>query len=82
MPRFSQIDEAVLKLTMLPRAPDCIFTSKDVESIIEETGMDKEVIQHWARHLRWKMNLDKLPGSMSIEEFLKATPDSLSDKVT
>lgn len=82
MPRFTQADEAFLKRTMLPRAPACFFTPDDVELIVKETGKDKEHIQHWARQLRWKAGMNKLPGSMSIEEFLKASAESLHEKVT
>jgi predicted NUDIX family phosphoesterase len=81
MPRFTQADEAFLKRTMLPRAPDYLFKPEDVELIMKETGKDKEHIHHWARQLRWKAGMNKLPGSMSIEEFLKASAESLDEKV-
>jgi hypothetical protein len=82
MPRFSLADEAFLKRTMLPRAPACFYTPEDVEFIKKETGIEKEIIQHWAYNLRWKMGIDKLPDGMDIVEFLKASPESLDGKVT
>ena len=81
MPRFSQSDDAFLKRAMLPRAPGCVFTPEDVELCVQNTGHDKEVIQYWARQLRWKMNSNKLPGGLDIEEYLRASPESISDKV-
>ena len=66
---------------MLPRAPACFYTPEDMEVIKKETGMEKEIIQHWAANLRWKMGIDKLPGGMDIVEFLKASPESLEGKV-
>jgi hypothetical protein len=82
MPRFTQADEAFLKRTMLPRAPDYFFTPEDVELIEKETGKDTKVIQHWAANLRWKVSANMLPAGMSTEEFLKASPESLHEKVT
>ena len=82
MPRFCHADEAFLKRTMLPRAPACFFTPEDVELIVKETRMEKGVVQHWAYNLRWKSaNFNKLPGDMSIEEYLKASSESLDGKV-
>ncbi len=81
MPRFSHADDAFLKRTMLPRAPGCVFTTEDVELCVKETGHDKETVQHWAANLRWKVSTNSLPGRVSVEEYLKASPESLSDKV-
>ena len=81
MPRFPQVDEAFLKKTMLPRAPACFYTPEDVEFIMKERKMEKEVIQHYAANLRWRASIKKLPHGMSIEEFLKASPESLDGKV-
>jgi hypothetical protein len=81
MPRFSQADDAFLKRTMLPRAPACFYTPEDVELIRKETGKDKEVIEHWAYNLRWRMGINKLPNGMDVEEFLKASEESLDGKV-
>jgi hypothetical protein len=81
MPRFTQAHVAFLKRTMLPRAPACFFTSEDVELIKKETGIDKEPIQHWAANLRWRMSINKLPDGLNVEEFLKASQESLDEKV-
>lgn len=43
--------------------------------------MDQAVIQHWACHFRWKLRSNLLPGGMTAEEFLKASPESLDEKV-
>ena len=82
MPKFSQADEAFLKRTMLPRAPDYFFKPEDVEFIMKDNGMEKKVIKSWEKRLRWRISINSLPGGMSIEEFLKASPESLDDKVT
>ena len=82
MPRFPHTDEAFLKRTMLPRAPACFFTKEDVELIVKETGIEESRIQHWATNLRWRMSINGLPGSMGVEEFLKTSSESLSEKVT
>ena len=66
---------------MLPRAPACFYTPEDVELIMTERKMDKTVILHYAANLRWKMNMNKLPPGMNIDEFLKASPESLDGKV-
>jgi len=81
MPKFSQADEAFLKRTMLPRAPACFFTAEDVELVVKETGMQKEVILHWAANLRWKKSSSGLIGNMNVNEFLKASAESLNGKV-
>jgi hypothetical protein len=81
MPRFTQADEAFLKRTILPRAPDYFYRPEDIELIMKETRNEKEHIQHWARQLRWKASINKLTGGMSIQEFLKASPEALSEKV-
>ena len=81
MPRFSQSDDAFLKRAMLPRAPGCVFTPEDVELCVRETGHDKETVQYWARQLRWKMSTNKLPSGLNIEEYLKASSGSISEKV-
>ena len=81
MPRFTQDVETLLKRIMFDRLPTCVFTSDDIELVMKDTGVDREAIQHWARQLRWKMSSSMLPGNMSVEEFLKSSPESLSDKV-
>ena len=81
MPRFSQSDDAFLKRAMLPRAPGCVFTPEDVDFIAKETELDKETILHWAANLRWRASTNALPGRMSVEEYLKASPESPEGKV-
>lgn len=81
MPRFTLADEALLKRTMLPRGPDYFYKPEDIEFIMKESKHEKEHIQHWARQLRWKASINKLPGSMNMEEFLKAPQESLDEKV-
>jgi len=66
---------------MLPRGPDYHYTPEDIEFIKKETMMDQAVIQHWARQFRWKLGSNLLPGGMTAEEFLKASPESLDEKV-
>ncbi len=82
MPRFSQADEAVLKQTMLPRAPAYFYTPEDVNLIMKETELEKGAILNWASNMRWKASINSLAGGMSVEEFLKASPESLDNKVT
>jgi hypothetical protein len=81
MPRFTPADEALLKRTMLPRGPDYFYKPEDIEFIMKESHHEKEHIQHWARQLRWKASINKLPGSMNMEEFLKTSQESLEEKV-
>ena len=81
MPKLTRAVDACFKKTMLPRAPACVFTDDDVDSIIAETGMDKKCIQNWACCLRWRMSIKGFPGSMSVEEFLQASDKSLLEKV-
>jgi hypothetical protein len=82
MPRFTQADEAVLRRAMLPRGPDYKYKPEDIEFIKTETGKGKEDIQYWARQFRWKMGINKLPGGLNAEEFLRSSPESSYDKVT
>ena len=82
MPKFSQADDAFLKKTMLPRAPDCVFTPEDVALITKETGMDTTVLQNWAKCLRWRMKNSPFGrGVTSIEDYLKASEEWLAEKV-
>ena len=83
MPRFSQADEAFLKRTMLPRVPACFYTPEDLDLIMKETGMEKGTILHWAANLRWRAGINQLSGSMGlgVEEFLKTSPDVVTEKV-
>ena len=78
MPRFSQADDAFLKRTMLPRAPACFYTPEDVELCMKQTGNDKPAIKNWEKCLRFRMS-HRSPTE--IEEYLKASPESLDGKV-
>jgi predicted RNase H-like nuclease (RuvC/YqgF family) len=59
---------------MLPRAPVCVFTPEDVELCVRETGHDKETIKNWEKCLRFRMFKK---SHAEIEEYLKASPESL-----
>jgi hypothetical protein len=78
MPRFSQSDDAFLKRTMLPRAPACVFTPEDVDLCVKKTGHDKPTIKNWEKCLRFRMSHK---SHAEIEEYLKASPESLEGKV-
>jgi len=67
---------------MLPRGPDYKYKPEDIEFIKTETGKGKEDIQYWARQFRCKMDINKLPGGLNAEEFLRSSPESSYDKVT
>ena len=83
MPKFTQVDTAFLKKTMLPRAPDCYFTPEDVDLINHETGLEPAVILHWASNLRWRLKNNFLGVDMaSVEAYLKASEESLAEKVS
>jgi hypothetical protein len=58
MPRFADVYIVVIKQTMLPRAPDCLFTVEDVFFIVSQTGLDEAQIQQWAKHFRSRVLLD------------------------
>ena len=78
MPRFTQADEAVFKRTMLPRGPDYKYKPEDIDFIQKETMKDQAVIKNWEKCLRFRIS------SLSpedIEEYLKASPESLDGKV-
>jgi len=77
MPNFTNATVSVLKRTILPRAPEYIFTPEDVELVVAETGLRTQQVIHWADTLRWKIK-NHLLGD--IEEFFKACSDS-QDKV-
>ena len=64
---------------MLSRAPEYFFTPEDVELITKETGIDENMIQHWGRSLRWRMDTNLL--GTSIKEYLQASAESLAEKV-
>ena len=82
MPKFTQVDTAFLKKTMLPRAPDCYFTPEDVDLINHETGLEPAVTLHWACNLRWgSKNNGFGAGVASVEAYLKASEESLAENV-
>ena len=80
MPRFSHADDAFLKRTMLPRAPDCHYTQEDIELCMQQTGHDKPTIKNWEKCLRFKFRMSH-KSHAEIEEYLKASPESLDGKV-
>jgi hypothetical protein len=82
MPRFTQDNDIFFRKTMIPRVPEYFFTPEDVELITKETGIDENMIQHWARSLRCKMGKNLLgTGVASIQEYLQASAESLAEKV-
>ena len=77
MPRFSQSVQAVLKQTMLPRAPACFFSEPDIQHITKETGLDPSTIIHWAEKLRWKIKNGMISD---IDSYLNSIDEN--EKVT
>jgi hypothetical protein len=75
---FTQSDIAFLKKTMIPRAPACFFSPDDMELCINQTKNDKPAIKNWEKCLRFRMS-HRSPTE--IEEYLKASPESLDGKV-
>ena len=69
MPRFSNAVLACLKRAMLPRAPAFFFTPQDVELLVEQTGLERSTILHWAENLRWKSKSGLEVGD--VEAFLR-----------
>lgn len=67
---------------MLPRGPDYKYKPEDINFIKKETGKEREDIQYWARQFRWQIGINKLPGGLNAEEFLRSSPESSYDKVT
>ena len=64
---------------MLPRAPDCYFTPEDVDLINRETGLEPDVILHWASNLRWRKADNFLGSSVaSVEDYLKPLVEKVS----
>jgi hypothetical protein len=83
MPKFTQAIDVCLKKTMLARVPDCYFTPEDVALITKETDLEPAVIQNWAKCLRWRMGNNFFGrGIASAEEYLKASEESLAEKVS
>lgn len=52
MPRFADAHVALLKRTMLARAPAYLFTDEDIQLITGDTGLDAAQIQQWGRNFR------------------------------
>ena len=82
MPKFTQAIDVCLKKTMLARVPDCYFTPEDVALIAKETDLEPAVIRYWASNLRWKGANNGFGRDVgSVEEYLKASVESLAEKV-
>ena len=62
--------------------PDYKYKPEDINFIKKETGKEREDIQYWARQFRWQIGINKLPGGLNAEEFLRSSPESSYDKVT
>ena len=67
MPRFDESHVACLKRTMLPRAPECLFTKEDVLAITQETGLSPAQISCWADHFRFRVPTKDRAASLSSE---------------
>jgi len=52
MPRFENSFVSSIMTTMLPRVPDCLFTSEDLRRIMSETSLDEAQIQQWGKNFR------------------------------
>lgn len=52
VPRFTDAQALPLKRVMLTRQPTFVFTPEDVDSLVQETGLNKAQIQRWAAHFR------------------------------
>ena len=53
MPRpFLPEHTQLLKQTMIPRAPACIFTTDDIAILGVQTGLDAAQVRTWAERLR------------------------------
>ena len=59
MTRFENAHIAFIKRTMLPRVPDCLFTTDDIESIANETKLDDDQIQQWGKNFRARFGPDE-----------------------
>ena len=44
---------------MMHRVPDCLFTTEDVDLVVENTGLSRAQIIHWAENFRSKVPLEK-----------------------
>ena len=77
MPRFSHDVLASLKRAMLPRVRSCFFAPEDVEKVVEETGLDRSSVTHWAEFLRWRVKNGLITD---VEAFLRSSEED--QKVT
>ena len=60
MPRFLPIHVACLKRTMLARAAHgFMFAPQDVQTVVQETGLNQAQVQVWADHFRMRYAADK-----------------------
>ena len=55
MARFQNAFVALLKKTMLPRAPLWKFTEDDLRVLQQETGLECEQILIWAENFRFRV---------------------------
>ncbi len=69
MPRFPDESVAYLKRVMLSRGSSFMFTPEDVETIIQETGLNKAQVQVWAENFRMRYATEK-----ERIQFLKTDP--------
>ena len=74
MPRFEDTHVTVLKSAMLARLPTCLFTEEDVTKLVNETGLDRAQVLHWAEHMRARNKPE------DREAFLRL--DGTAEKVT
>ena len=81
MPKLSPADDEFLRKIMLPRAPGCVYTREDVELIIQERGIDAKVIDKFAKVIRWRKDNNGLGSAVSVEDYLSASINLLSEKV-
>ena len=73
MPRFPEESVACLKRTMLARQPSFVFTAKDVESIMKETGLDRVQVWVWADNIRHRFKIKKLDDTLDFLRSVKVT---------
>ncbi len=75
MPRFPDESVACLKRVMLSRTQNFMFTPEDVETIIQETGLNKAQVQVWAENFRMRYSTEK-----ERIQFIEADPHEKSVK--
>ncbi len=69
MPRFPDESVTCLKRVMLSRSQNFMFTPEDVETIIQETGLNEAQVYVWADNFRIRHSTDE-----ERIRFLKAEP--------